>query len=119
MQAEIARLIALINGLQRQLPLVHQVDLTQIPSDYRFTKQLYYGQKSDDVRYLQIFLKSQGTAIYPEAISTGWYGPATKKAVIRFQEQYKSDILSPKGMTNGTGIVGAGTNQKINEIMGR
>ncbi|GAH92893.1 unnamed protein product, partial [marine sediment metagenome] len=56
---------------------------------------------------------------YPEAIVSGWFGPLTKKAVIRFQERYTSDTLAPWELTKGTGFVGKTTRIKINEILGR
>lgn len=94
-------------------------DTTEIPSGYKFSKRLEYNGKSDDVKYLQIFLKSQGSDIYPEAVVSGWFGPATKKALIRFQEKYASDILIPFDITKGTGVAGSKTNEKINKILGR
>jgi peptidoglycan hydrolase-like protein with peptidoglycan-binding domain len=84
-----------------------------------FTTDLKYNQRGDDVRYLQIFLKAQGPEIYPEGIVSGWFGPQTKDAVIRFQEKYASNILAPWGLINGTGFVGKTTRDKINEILGR
>ena len=90
----------------------------EIPANYRLTTDLKYNQRGDDVRYLQILLKSQGPDIYPEGIVSGWFGPLTKDAVIRFQEKYASDILAPWGLTNGTGFVGKTTRDKINEILG-
>ncbi|GAI49200.1 unnamed protein product, partial [marine sediment metagenome] len=94
-------------------------EILEIPADYKFTTDLKYDQTSDDVRYLQIFLKAQGTEIYPEGIISGWFGPLTKKAVMRFQEKYAEDILAPWGLTKGTGFVGETTRAKINEILGR
>ena len=93
--------------------------VAEIPTNYRFTTDLKYNQRGDDVRYLQIFLKFQGPDIYPESIVSGWFGPLTKNAVIRFQEKYASDILAPWGLINGTGFVGKTTRDKINEILGQ
>jgi len=83
------------------------------------TTTIKYGQTGPDVIFLQEFLKSQGIEIYPEGIVSGWFGPLTKKAVIRFQEKYAGDILAPWGLTKGTGFVGKSTGAKINEILGR
>ncbi len=63
--------------------------------------------------------KAQGLEIYPEGIVSGWFGPLTKKAVIRFQETYTDDILASWGLIKGTGFVGQITRTKINEILGR
>ena len=44
------------------------------------------------------FLKKQGPDIYPEGIVTGNFLELTKKAVIRFQEKYREEILEPLGI---------------------
>jgi len=43
----------------------------------------------------------------------------TQQAVIRFQEKYASEILTPLGLPNGTGYVGAATRSKINQLLGQ
>ncbi len=117
LKAKIAQIQALIAQLQAQLIQLQLI--SQIPADYRFEKTLRYGQKSDEVKYLQIFLKAQGPEIYPEGLVSGYFGPLTKKAVIRFQEKYASEILAPWGLTEGTGLVGEMTRAKINSLLGR
>ena len=113
---------AKLNGLLAAVPTGEKEvtpEISGIPADYKFTIDLQYGQTSDDIRYLQIFLKARGAEIYPEGIVSGWFGPLTKKAVIRFQEKYASDILTPWDLTEGTGFVGKTTRAKINEILGK
>jgi hypothetical protein len=78
---------------------------------------LYFGIAGDDVKCLQNFLKSQGQGIYPEGLITGNFGGLTQKAVIRFQEKYAVDILTPMGLSKGTGYVGQSTRNKINQIL--
>ena len=90
-----------------------------IPSNYSFGANLKYDQQVNDVIYLQKFLKSQGTEVYPEGIVSGWFGPLTKKAVIRFQEKYAEDILAFWHLTAGTGFVGQTTRAKINALLGQ
>ena len=102
-----------------EVELPAEKPITGIPGDYRFSIDLKYNQRGNNVRYLQIFLKAQGHEIYPEGIVSGWFGPLTKKAVIRFQEKYASGILAPWGLTEGTGYVGKTTRDKLNEILGR
>jgi len=74
-----------------------------IPSGFTFKKNLSYGDRNEDVKYLQIILKKEiGPPTYPERIpATGWFGPLTKKAVIAFQEKYAKDILTPWKLTKG------------------
>ncbi len=84
---------------------------------YVFQTNLYFGAKSDNVKCLQEFLKSQGPDIYPEGIISGWFGFLTKTAVVRFQEKYASEILAPFGLIKGTGYVGVSTRAKINQLL--
>lgn len=80
-----------------------------------FTRNLATGMSGDDVKELQIILASD-PVIYPEGLVSGYFGPLTQKAVIRFQEKYAADILLPIGIVKGTGLVGPMTVKKINAI---
>lgn len=91
--------------------------LKQKISCQNLTQDLYYGLRSDYVRCLQEFLKYQGPEIYPQGLITGFFGPLTLRAVIRFQEKYASEILIPQGLKEGTGKVDFLTRSKINEIL--
>ncbi|HDZ54751.1 MAG TPA: hypothetical protein ENI19_03010, partial [Candidatus Nealsonbacteria bacterium] len=120
LKVKIVEISAKIAQLKAQIAQLLEKEVTEeIPANYRFIINLEYDQTNDDVRYLQIFLKAQGQEIYPEGIVSGWFGPLTKKAVIRFQEKYALDILSHWGLTKGTGYVGPKTRVKMNEILGR
>lgn len=84
----------------------------------KFERDLYFGLKNDnEVRCLQLFLKNQGPEIYPEGLITGNFLNLTKKAVMRFQEKYKEEILYPLGLNRPTGYVGFLTRQKINQLI--
>jgi hypothetical protein len=39
-------------------------------------------------------------------------------SVIAFQEKYKDEILTPSGLSNGTGYVGPATRKKLNQLYG-
>ncbi len=85
----------------------------------RLNNNLYLGiSNSNEVKCLQAFLKSQGQDIYPEGYVTGNFLGLTKIAVIKFQEKYASEILTPLGLSSGTGYVGSSTRAKINQILG-
>jgi len=82
---------------------------------FQFKSDLEVGSRGNEVTQLQKCL-SRFPDIYPEKEVTGYFGPKTKKAVIRFQEKYKEDILEPWGFTSGTGIVSKTTRAKLNEV---
>ena len=63
--------------------------------------------RSEQVRLLQEFL-AKDKAIYPEGKITGYFGPATKAAVKRFQVKY--------GISQ-VGRVGPATMAKLSELM--
>lgn len=84
----------------------------------KFENNLYFGMLNNpEVRCLQEFLKSQGPEIYPEGLVTGNFLSLTKSAVIRFQEKYKAEILTPLNLEKGTGFVGPLTRVKINQLL--
>jgi peptidoglycan hydrolase-like protein with peptidoglycan-binding domain len=84
----------------------------------QLTKNLYFGMSgNDDVKCLQQFLKNQGADIYPQGLVTGNFASLTRTAVIKFQEKYMAEILTPLGLLKGTGYVGAQTRAKINQIL--
>ena len=117
LQAKIAEFLVAIQQLQTLLAQITEV--SGIPADYKFEKTLKFSQTSNDVRYLQVLLKAQGPEIYPAGLVTGYFGPLTKAAVIKFQEKYTSEILTPWGLTAGTGIVGETTRVKLNTLLGK
>lgn len=82
-----------------------------------FKTDLNYGKIGAEVTLLQRILKID-PRIYTSEKATGYFGNITKQAVIRFQEKYKEDILTPLGLTNGTGFVGGTTRAKLNELYG-
>jgi len=86
---------------------------TELPAKYVFKTSLKIRDKSVDVAYLQLCLKSKG--FYLKQI-TGLFDNSTKRAVKKFQEKYKEEILSPVGLKRGNGIVGQGTLAKLNNV---
>lgn len=80
-----------------------------------FKRDLVYGSSGQDVRELQKCL-AKDKEVYPEGEITGYFGSKTKAAVIRFQEKYASEILTPIGLKKGTGDVKPMTREKLNKI---
>ncbi len=85
--------------------------IRQIPRDFTaFKKDLYYGMKGEDIRYLQVILIEEGPEIYPESKVTGIYDEQTGKAVMEFQRKYRIS-------EHGSGLVGMETRNKLNELL--
>ncbi len=84
-----------------------------LPAGFTFTKSLYLGLVDNDVKNLQQLLKSD-PSIYPEGVVNGKFGPATLRAVKRFQLKY--GITTENGP--GYGYVGPKTRAKLNELIG-
>jgi len=88
-----------------------------------FKQKLIPGQNNSDVKRLQIFLNSYAdTLIANSGIGspgneTTFFGHLTEKAVIKFQEKYHTEILTPLQLKRGTGIVGNATLLKINQLI--
>lgn len=76
-----------------------------------FTKLLKLGTRNSDVTELQKILAADKT-LYPEGVVSGYFGPATQKAVGRFQIKYG---LSKNGEV-GYGQVGPKTREKLNAV---
>ena len=76
-----------------------------------FIHFLKRGSQGNDVSALQKFLKKDYT-IYPEGIVNGNFGPATERAIKRFQKKYG---IAASGVV-GYGTVGPNTRAKLNSL---
>lgn len=108
---QIAYLQAQIKALIEAIKLLQAGESGQIPKGI-LTKGLTIGSKGNEVTVLQNFLRAQGKDIYPEALVTGYFGPATRRAVQRFQIKFG---LAKSG-DRGYGYVGPKTRAMINEL---
>ena len=82
---------------------------------FLFKKALTLGSEGNEVQELQKCL-AQDPLIYPAGEITGYFGEKTKTAVIKFQEKYFDEILSPSGLKEGNGQVKQATIAKLNEL---
>ncbi len=91
---------------------------------YTFTRDLQFGDEGEDVRALQRFLNCSGFSLAtsgPGASGeeTQYFVERTRDSVIKFQEAYSADILSPIGLTSGTGIFSSYSRMKAHSLMAR
>lgn len=116
----IQQLLNQIEDLKQQIAnLESQLNGSSSASCDSFNSNLYFGMSNNNnVKCLQQFLKDQGVGIYPEGFITGYFGNLTRAAVIRFQEKFALEVLTPLGLASGTGYVGPNTRSKINQING-
>ncbi len=86
-----------------------------IAVDGVFLRSLKFGMSGEDVRALQKILNSspdtqiQSVGVGSPGNETLYFGPLTQKAVIKFQEKYRTIILTPNGLAVGSGYVGPST----------
>jgi hypothetical protein len=78
---------------------------------FLFSKLLRLGTKNTDVTELQKFL-SKDKVLYPEGVVSGYFGPATQRAVGRFQVKYG---IAKSGEA-GYGQTGPKTREKLNGV---
>lgn len=80
-----------------------------------FLRTLNIGMSGEDVRELQKFLNTDSeTRVSSSGAGslgneTNYFGLATHRALIAFQEKHRTEILSPLGLTQGTGVFGLKT----------
>lgn len=87
-----------------------------------FTISLFLGSSGTQVLALQQTLNQDPDTRIASAgpgslwNETNYFGSLTKSAVIRFQEKYASEVLTPAGLTIGNGYVGQYTRAKLNAL---
>lgn len=80
---------------------------------YFNTKNLTVGAKGKEVTMLHEVLIYEGLINIKKP--TGYFGGLTRAAVIKLQDKYKNEILTPIGLKKGTGYVGSLTNDFLNK----
>jgi len=88
---------------------------------FTFTQTLRQGSTGAEVMQLQKFLNSKGFTVAATGAGspgneTSYFGPATKAAVIKFQNANAAQILTPVGLTAGTGIWGPSSRAAANAM---
>lgn len=90
------------------------------PSSYVFTQNLALHDVGLDVLELQKYLNSHGFAIsqYGNGSSgneTSYFELLTYVSLVKFQEAHSGEILTPRGLTKGTGFFGPVTRNFVNQ----
>jgi N-acetylneuraminic acid mutarotase len=110
--------------LTSSVQILPTLALKQALGTARLTKVLQMGMSDSQVRLLQRALNALGFTIAKSGAGspgkeTNYFGPATRLALIRFQEANAKSILTPLGLTKGTGKFAAGTRAFIAELLKR
>ena len=122
--AQINSLLSTITALQAQLSAMQGGTASPIACA-TFSTDLTIGSTGEAVRSLQKVLNSSAdtqvaaSGVWSVGNESTTFGSLTKAAVVKCQEKYASEILSPAGLTVGTGIVGSSTRAKLNSLLGK
>ncbi|MFT7644973.1 MAG: hypothetical protein ACI9BF_000642 [Candidatus Paceibacteria bacterium] len=86
---------------------------------FTFTRSLTLGAVGEDVRQLQKILNAEDFTVSASGAGspgneTTYFGNRTKQALIKYQNFYRADILTPVNLTTGTGYFGPSTITFIN-----
>ncbi len=85
---------------------------------HTFNTNLRKGDATSEVIALQIALEDDLTGYPLLTVEPGFFGTSTMKAVVAFQEKYRTEVLSPGGLMVGNGIVRGYTRAKLNQLYG-
>lgn len=90
----------------------------EIPDGFSFKNVLYQGLNNNEVKYLQLILRKEVPAVYPQdALASGYFGPITLQSLKSFQEKYREEILVPQDAQDPTGVFDELTRNKLNELL--
>lgn len=115
----LSSLLSEVKSLEKQL-ITQQIKTAQC--SVTFSTNLSQGVSSSDVKNLQKTLNDSSlTQIAPSGPGSPgnesiYFGAATKKAVINFQDIFSDEILVPAGLIAGNGSVGPGTRAELNKL---
>jgi len=100
------------------LPLESNEQLSILPTDFCFNKNLYPYTSDPNVKYLQIFLNNNGFFTVSNGSENNYYDAETENAVNLFQEQSVIIPFLPFDTIPATGDFDYATRKKANDILG-
>jgi hypothetical protein len=107
LKAQLQAVLDRIDLLKAELLAIESGGSNASPSCLNINTNLRLGMQSQQVQDLQVFL-SKDPSIYPEGITSGYFGRLTEKAVQRWQAKY-GVINYGTAATTGYGAVGPKT----------
>jgi hypothetical protein len=121
LQAQVQALLAQIATLQGGSSSSSSGSMMTGSGCHTFTQNLKVGATGGEVMWVQQFLNGHGFQVAASGAGspgneTSHFGPATKAAVIKFQNANASTILTPVGLTAGTGNWLAATRAAANAM---
>jgi hypothetical protein len=118
--AQINSLLTTIASLQAQLAAMTGGGATGC---YTFTQNYGQDDSGGEVMNVQKFLNmdaatrlASGADAGAPGYETNYFGVRTKAAVIKFQDKYTAEVLTPVGLTSGTGYWGPSSRAKANAL---
>ena len=105
---QIKTLLQQVKNLQEQIAVLNKQKgqlTSELQTTLKLTRSLTLGMSGEEVKILQGIL-AVDTEVYPEGLTTGFFGALTEKAVKRFQKKYDIEQM---------GNVGPKTLKKLNE----
>jgi hypothetical protein len=122
--AQINSLLATISSLQAQLAGMTGGGSSSSSSvcPFAWTTNLKTGSQGPDVMALQKFLNSNpatqvaASGVGSPGAETDYFGGLTSKAVAAFQDLHAAQVLTPVGLSAGTGYFGPSTRAHMNSL---